>query len=40
MIDELNNKCGLELSHEYNLYRPSITSEPDREDSRRGSWRR
>jgi hypothetical protein len=36
MIDELNNKCGLELSHEYNLYRPSITSEPDREDVTEG----
>jgi hypothetical protein len=29
MIDELNAKCGLELSHEYSLYRPS---EPDRKD--------
>jgi hypothetical protein len=30
MIDELNTKCGLELSHEFSLYRPSITSELDR----------
>ena len=36
MIDELNNKCGLELSHEYSLYRPSISSEPDREDVTEG----
>ncbi len=36
MIDELNNKCGLELSHEHSLYRPSITSEPDREDVTEG----
>ncbi len=32
MIDELNAKCGLELSHEYSLYRPTLTSEPDRLD--------
>ncbi len=32
MIDELNAKCGLELSHEYSLYRPTITSEPERPD--------
>ena len=31
MIDELNTKCGLELSHEISLYRPSIASEPDRD---------
>jgi hypothetical protein len=32
MIDELNAKCGLDLSHEVSLYRPAITSEPDRPD--------
>jgi hypothetical protein len=32
MIDELNAKCRLELSHEYSLYRPTITSEPERPD--------
>jgi hypothetical protein len=32
MIDELNAKCGLELSHEYSLYRPTLTSKPDRHD--------
>jgi hypothetical protein len=32
MIDELNSKCGLELSHEFSLYRPTITSEPERDD--------
>ncbi len=32
MIDELNSKCGLELSHEISLYRPTLTSEPERED--------
>ncbi len=32
MIDELNAKCGLELSHEYSLYRPTVTSEPERPD--------
>jgi hypothetical protein len=25
MIDELNSKCGLELSHEFSLYRPRLT---------------
>jgi hypothetical protein len=32
MVDELNSKCGLELSHEFSLYRPTITSEPERDD--------
>jgi hypothetical protein len=32
MIDELNAKCGLELSHEYSLYSPTVTSEPERPD--------
>ncbi len=32
MIDKLIFKCGLELSHEFSLYRPSITSEPERDD--------
>jgi hypothetical protein len=32
MIDELNSKCGLELSHEVSLHRPAITSKPDRPD--------
>jgi hypothetical protein len=32
MIEELNAKCGLELSHEYSLYRPTVTSEPERPD--------
>jgi hypothetical protein len=32
MIDEINAKCSLELSHEVSLYRPAITSEPDRPD--------
>jgi hypothetical protein len=32
MIDELNSKCGLELSHEFSLYRPTLTSEPERDD--------
>jgi hypothetical protein len=40
MIDELNMKCGLELSHEISLYRPSITSEPDREDVTEGQLER
>ncbi len=40
MIDELNTKCGLQLSHEYSLYRPSITSEPDREDVTEGQLER
>ena len=40
MIDELNMKCGLELSHEFSLYRPSITSEPDREDVTEGQLER
>ncbi len=32
MVDELNSKCGLELSHEFSLYRPRLTREPERED--------
>ncbi len=40
MIDEFNTKCGLELSHEISLYRPSITSEPDREDVTEGQLER
>jgi hypothetical protein len=32
MIDELNSKWGLDLSHEVSLYRPVITSEPERLD--------
>jgi hypothetical protein len=32
MIDELNAKCGQEVSHEYSLYRPTLTSQPDRHD--------
>ncbi len=32
MVEELNSKCGLELSQEYSLYRPSITNEPDRHE--------
>jgi hypothetical protein len=32
MIDELNAKCGLDLSHEISLYRPAITSKLDRPD--------
>jgi hypothetical protein len=40
MIDKLNTKCGLELSHEYSLYRPSITSEHDREDVTEGELER
>jgi uncharacterized membrane protein YgcG len=32
MVDELNEKCGLELSHEFTLERPSLGSEPERED--------
>jgi hypothetical protein len=32
MVEELNSKCGLELSQEYSLYRPSLTNEPDRHD--------
>ncbi len=32
MIEELNAKCGLELSQEYSLYRPTVTSEPERPD--------
>jgi hypothetical protein len=27
-VDELNTKCGLELSHEFSLNRPRLTSEP------------
>ncbi len=26
----MNTKCGLELSHEFSLYQPSLISEPDR----------
>jgi hypothetical protein len=29
MIEELNVKCGLELSQEYSLYRPTVTSKPE-----------
>jgi hypothetical protein len=32
MIDELNSQCGLDLSHEFSLYRPTLTSEPERDD--------
>jgi hypothetical protein len=32
MIDELNSKCGLDLSHEFSLYRSTLTSEPERDD--------
>jgi hypothetical protein len=32
MIDELNSKCGLKLSHEFTLYGPRLTSEPERDD--------
>ncbi len=32
MVEELNAKCGLELSQEYSLYQPSLTNEPDRHD--------
>ncbi len=32
MIDDLNSKCGLDLSHEFSLYRPTLTSEPERDD--------
>ncbi len=32
MIDELNSKCGLKLSHKFSLHRPRLTSEPERED--------
>jgi hypothetical protein len=33
MVDELNAKCGLELSHKISLYRHSITSELNRHDA-------
>jgi hypothetical protein len=29
MVDELNDKCGLDLSHEFTLERPAMTSEPE-----------
>jgi hypothetical protein len=29
MIDELNDKCGLDLSHEFTLERPALMSEPE-----------
>jgi hypothetical protein len=32
MIDGLISKCGHKLSHEFSLYRPTITSEPERDD--------
>jgi hypothetical protein len=32
MVYELNEKCRLELSHEFTLERPCLGSEPDRED--------
>ncbi len=32
MVDGLNEKCGLELSHEFTLEQPCLGSEPDRED--------
>ncbi len=32
MVDELNDKCGLELSHEFTLERPALTSEPENYD--------
>ncbi len=37
MVEELNAKCGLELSQEYSLYPPSLTNEPD---VVKASWRR
>jgi hypothetical protein len=40
MIDELNTKCWPELSHEFSLYRPSITREPDREAVTEGQLER
>jgi hypothetical protein len=32
MVDELNNKCGLDLSHDFTLERPAMTSEHDNYD--------
>jgi hypothetical protein len=32
MVDELNNKCVLDLSHEFTLERPAMTSEQDTYD--------
>jgi hypothetical protein len=32
MVDELNDKCGLDLSHEFTLERPDMTSEHDNYD--------
>ncbi len=32
MVDELNDKCGLDLSHEFTLERPALTSEPETYD--------
>ncbi len=32
MVDELNEKCGLELNHEFTLERPCMGSKPDGED--------
>ncbi len=29
MVDELNDKCAHELSHEFSLERPALTSEPE-----------
>jgi hypothetical protein len=29
MVDELNDKCGLDLSHDFTLERPAMTSEHD-----------
>jgi hypothetical protein len=29
MVDELNDKCGLDLSHEFTLERRALTSEPE-----------
>jgi hypothetical protein len=32
MVDELNEKCGLELSQDFTLERPCLGSEPERDD--------
>jgi hypothetical protein len=32
MVDELNDKCRLDLSHEFTLERPAMTSEHDNYD--------
>jgi len=29
MVDELNDKCGLDLSHGFTMERPAMTSEPE-----------